>query len=141
MLLGGPRQVMQIKLSDLTDDKSAPADLYEKMANICNEMSSEGLKDVSMLNMITGQDFIRAQSKYGQPFTFLPTAKLFFSCNELPKILNNKSNNIYRRLIIFEIDKPPETKIQDLDLKIIKSGMAHFIHLCVEAGKRLYATN
>src|SRR5262249_13715351 len=60
-------------------------------------------------------DTIRAQRKYGQPFSFRNRAKLIFSTNKIPES-NDKSYAYYRRWVILCFDEVYEGTLKDPNL-------------------------
>jgi putative DNA primase/helicase len=75
-----------VTLHELSDDKFAKADLYGKVLNTANELSSAHVDDVSAFKLVTGDDPVRAQHKFGHPFTFHNRAMFVFAGNELPTV-------------------------------------------------------
>lgn len=63
-------------------------------------MTSTALTDTSVIKQLTGDDNIKGEYKGGAIFFFRNHAKMMFSCNELPRVLDEKSNGFYRRLLI-----------------------------------------
>lgn len=55
------------------------------MINMFADLKSEKLQDTGLFKMLVSGDSIRAERKYGQPFTFQNHAKLIFSCNDIPQ--------------------------------------------------------
>ena len=58
-----------------------------------------------MFKALTGEDFITAERKNKDPFSFRPYARFLFSCNEIPRNYGDKSEGFYRRLIIIRFEK------------------------------------
>lgn len=79
-------------LQNLTDpeDRWATSGLYQKNANLCDELPSLELVDVDTFKRLTGGGIIRAEFKGKQKFDFQSYAKLFFTCNNLPKITSER---------------------------------------------------
>ena len=75
-----------VTLHQLSDDRFMVAELYGKRANIAGELKPEEVRDISAVKMLTGEDPIQANKKYGATFTFYSYAFLAFSCNKLPPI-------------------------------------------------------
>jgi phage/plasmid-associated DNA primase len=89
-----------VSLQDLEKDRFAAADLFGKRANIHADIDREGLKRSTYFKTATGKrDKIRAQRKYGQPFSFVPYAKHFYSANRIP-VTEDESDAFFNRWMI-----------------------------------------
>lgn len=95
----GKENTCSISLQQLSD-RFTTASLLLKILNTCGDVSSSALTDTSVIKQLTGDDPIKGEYKGGAIFFFKNTAKMMFSCNELPKVLDEKSNGFYRRLLI-----------------------------------------
>lgn len=80
----GARNVSNISLHALDENRFAAADLYGKLANIYADIDARALSSTGIFKSITGGDPIRAEHKHQAAFTFQPYAKLIFSANEPP---------------------------------------------------------
>jgi putative DNA primase/helicase len=83
-MLLGPQNVAARTLHDLTEDRFARADVFGKLANICGDLDARTVERSDVFKMITGNDTLSGERKYGQPFEFVPFARLLFSANEVP---------------------------------------------------------
>lgn len=78
--------------------------LVNKFFNYSEETSYNALSDSSMFkNLVTG-GIMEVKRLYQQPMEVENRAKLIFSTNEIPR-LNDRSDGIYRRLIVVNMDK------------------------------------
>ncbi|TFH13082.1 hypothetical protein E4H04_12620, partial [Candidatus Bathyarchaeota archaeon] len=102
--LVGKENTSSVSLFELTSDKFAASELYGKHSNIAPDVGSEELKYTGRFKAMTGEDTVRAQEKYGQPFSFLNYAKMNFSCNQVPPSPDN-SDAFYRRFLCFKFRK------------------------------------
>lgn len=84
--VAGTRNVSGVSLHQLADNKFMSAAVYQKMANISGDLSSAHVNDISLFKMLTGEDLIEADRKYGLPFRFTNQALFAFSANDLPTI-------------------------------------------------------
>ncbi len=121
----GPKNVTNFNLQEFSNPNMyALASLYGKYANICYDMSTSQLKDISNFKMITAGDPIAARNPYKEPFTFVNNAKLTWACNKLPKISDENINTleIRRRIMLTEIVKGHKDEDVDKDIyyKFIK---------------------
>lgn len=103
----GKDNTCSIPLQNLCD-RFTTASLLFKILNTCGDISSTALKDTSVIKQLTGDDDIKAEYKGGAIFFFRNHAKMLFSCNELPVILDEKSNGFYRRLLIVKFTESGE---------------------------------
>ena len=100
----GPENVSGESLHSLAENRFAPAQLQGRLANICADLPSPNLNDSSVFKSITGGDSIRAERKYGPPFSFPPHCRLLFSSNSLP-IAKDSSQAYLDRWIIVPFEK------------------------------------
>ncbi|HEY3419936.1 MAG TPA: phage/plasmid primase, P4 family, partial [Methanomassiliicoccales archaeon] len=95
----GERNCSHVSLQSLDYDRFAIADLYQKMANICADISANDLTQVNRFKELTGNDWIRAEFKNQQAFNFQNHAKLVFSANMLPRTADD-TDAFFKRWII-----------------------------------------
>lgn len=81
--LVGPHR-SAVTLAQLSGDAFAAADLAGSILNSAADLSSAHLDDLSLFKALTGDDPVRAQRKYGQPFTFRARCLFVFSANAIP---------------------------------------------------------
>lgn len=103
----GAENLSAIPLQSLSE-RFTTASLLNKQCNICGDLSSAAIKDTSVIKQLTGEDLCKGEIKGGQIFFFKNRAKFLFSCNELPAILDDRSNGFYRRLLIIRFDNEGE---------------------------------
>jgi P4 family phage/plasmid primase-like protien len=84
--LVGKKNTSAVTLHQLSDDRFASANLYGKALNVAADLSSRDVKDLSSLKMLTGEDQVNANRKYGAQFTFTSQALLAFSANDVPTV-------------------------------------------------------
>lgn len=98
-------------------DRFKTAELFGKLANIFADLPSKSLEDNGIFKTLTGEDYITAEKKNKNPFSFKNYAKFLFSCNEVPRNHGDRTEAFYRRLIIIRFKKSiPESK-RDANLK------------------------
>lgn len=100
----GRNNVSAVPLHKLESDRFAGAQLRGKLANICADISDVKLETSGTLKSITGGDVISAEYKYRDSFQFVPTAKLLFSANQLPRS-RDESKAFYDRFVIVPFTK------------------------------------
>lgn len=80
----GSENVSTVPLQLLSENRFRAAELYGRIANFSGDISDRSIDDTSILKMVTGDDRISAEKKYGQPFSFRPWAVPVFSGNRVP---------------------------------------------------------
>lgn len=96
----GRENISVLDLKQLSDRFSTVM-MYQKLANIGDDISDEFVSDTSEFKKIVTGESISAEQK-GQPkFNFDPYCKLLFSSNNIPRLGKGKdSKAIMRRLVI-----------------------------------------
>ena len=90
--------VASIALQDM-DQRFKTSMLYGKAVNIAGDLSDEELRHTGSFKKATGGDPITAEYKNKPPFQFLNEAKLFYSCNKIPRTAD-ESRGFYQRWAI-----------------------------------------
>jgi len=98
-------------------DRFNKAELFGKLANIFADLPSKAIDDGGMFKSLTGEDYVTAERKNKDPFSFRPYARLLFSCNEIPKNYTDRSDGFYRRLIIIRFDRSVPSNKRDPNLR------------------------
>ena len=118
------------------------ASLLNRQCNICGDLSSVAIKDTAVIKQLSGEDLCKAEYKGGAVFFFKNRAKFLFSCNELPSILDDRSNGFYRRLLIIRFEHEGDF-IPDLyerladenEVEIVISHIVEGAKLALKRGK------
>ena len=84
MAIFGPENVASVSIQDMKDDKYATAELYQKVANIYDDLPAGRIRDSGQFKILSGDGRARAQEKYQRPFYFWNRAKGTYSANKLP---------------------------------------------------------
>jgi putative DNA primase/helicase len=84
--IAGVNNRTAVTLHDLSRDRFAAANVYGKILNSAADLSSAHVDDLSVFKMMTGEDPIHGNRKYGTQFTFTNRALFAFSANELPTV-------------------------------------------------------
>jgi putative DNA primase/helicase len=127
----GQENCSHVSVQQLCESKFESAQLYGKLANICDDLPSEALKSVGPFKNLTGNAPIMAQYKHKNPFDFLNTAKMFWACNKLPPA-SEYTKAYYRRFIILMFDrfflgsKADIRKLEKLTTPTELSGLLNF---------------
>lgn len=83
--------------------------LYNKQANITNELPKRALTDAGIIKQLTGGDIIEANQKFKNSIKFVNFAKLISACNEVPET-PDLSDGFFRRAIIINFPNNFEGK-------------------------------
>ena len=113
--LHGVKNVSNVSLNSLVNNPFALADLENKDVNIDTELSSNSIKDMSILKKLTGKHPIRIERKYQHAYDTILYAKLIFNANKLP-ISPDNSDAHFRREIILSFPNQFEGDREDPDL-------------------------
>lgn len=84
--VAGVRNTSAVTLHDLVSDQFAAANLYGRMLNVAADLSNKHVEDLSLFKMLTGEDVIKGNRKYGNQFEFTNQSLIAFSANELPTV-------------------------------------------------------
>lgn len=125
-----------ISLQDL-NQKFYPSLLLGKLLNACADISSEALTSVDNIKKATGEDIMLYEPKGKDAKPFRSYAKLLFSANKIPLNLDEKTNALYRRMLILEMNQIPEKPDPDLDRKLEKET-GYAIWMAVSGLNTLY---
>lgn len=138
----GKDNVSSASMQSLAGNRFSSAELLNKQCNICADLPDGAINDTSTIKQLTGDDLIQAEYKGSKFFTFRNRAKLIFSCNALPTILNDRSDAFYSRLLIirfFEegkyIQGLKEELSEEKEIEIIISHIVKEGKVALEKGK------
>lgn len=132
----GAENLAAVPLQSLSE-RFTTASLLNKQCNVCGDLSNAAIKDTSVLKQLTGEDLCKGEIKGGAIFFFKNRAKFLFSCNELPAILDDRSNGFYRRLLIIRFEQEgdfiPDLYEQLSDENEIEIIISHIVRGAKEA--------
>jgi len=86
MALAGSRNTSGVTLHQLVENRFMAANVYGKLLNVAADLSANHVEDLSIFKLMTGEDLIMADRKYGGQFSFTNRALFAFSANELPTV-------------------------------------------------------
>jgi putative DNA primase/helicase len=84
--IAGRMNISGVSLLQLAENKFMGAELYGKMLNVSADLSAAHVSDTSLFKMLTGEDLVQADRKYGKTFSFTNRALFAFSANEIPTV-------------------------------------------------------
>lgn len=123
------------------EDTFKPAELYQKLANIGDDISAKYLENSSIFKkVVTGESFMVAR-KYGQPFELESYATQIFCANELPQV-HDKSDGFMRRIVIIPFNAKFSKTDADYDPFIedkllTDEAMRYLLKLAIEGLRRV----
>jgi putative DNA primase/helicase len=95
--VAGTENTSGVTLHQLSDNRFAAANVYGKTLNAAADLSGRDVEDLSVFKMLTGEDLITADRKFGQIFNFTNRALFAFSANDLPQV--SESSRAYSERI------------------------------------------
>jgi P4 family phage/plasmid primase-like protien len=100
--LGGKKNVSNVTLQSISNNRFSVANLQFKLANISYDLPDKAIYDSGMFKSLTGGDTISAEHKGVQRVQqFSNSAKMWFSTNKIPDV-NDDSSAYYRRWNVCE---------------------------------------
>ena len=140
--LHGSKNVSNVSMKSLVNDRFALADLENKDVNIDTELSSNSIKDMSVLKKLTGNHLIRIERKNQHAYDTILHAKLIFNANQLPISPDNSDAHFRREIILsfpnqFEGDKEDPDLLKKLSTEEELSGIFNIIAIAL---KRILTT-
>jgi putative DNA primase/helicase len=84
--IAGTENTSGVNLHELTEDQFARANLYGRVLNVAADLSARHVQDLTWFKLMTGEDLVRGNRKYGRDFHFVNQALFAFSANELPTV-------------------------------------------------------
>jgi P4 family phage/plasmid primase-like protien len=128
----GRDNVVSIPLQRITKDRFSLTSLINKLANLYADLPSEAIQHTGTFKMMTGNDVISAEKKFGGFTNFTNYAKFIFSCNQVPDAKDD-TGAFFRRWIIinfpnkFEGDKADKNLLQTLVTEGELSGLLNLV--------------
>ena len=112
----GSGNFVPLSLSDLSD--KFRLQLLEHAHMIINdEMPCKGLRHLDLVKRTISCEDLIGEKKKGTPFSFVPTVKIIFAANQLPRLSEYDSGNAFaERLTILHFAKTIPRKDWNLDL-------------------------
>ena len=136
-ILLGSDNVSNIPWQGLAD-RFNKAELFGKLANIFADLPSKAIDDNGMFKALTGEDYITAERKNKDPFSFRPYARFLFSCNEIPRNYGDRSDGFFRRLILIRFSRSVPKHKRDASLREKLATESDGIFMwCLEGLRRL----
>lgn len=122
------------------EEKFYSIQLLGKLVNLCADLNGNPLKTVNTIKLITGGDSLSDSYKGRDIITFTPYARLLFSCNSVPISLDEKSNALFERIILIEMNNRPEKPDRQLEDKL-RDEIPYIIEQALKELKQLFEDN
>jgi P4 family phage/plasmid primase-like protien len=135
----GPDNISAVSLQDLEGNRFKCAEMYMKLANIYADLSQRALGSLGIFKLATGEDWVEAERKFGQPFRFRNYAKMLFSANKVPEIKED-TDAVYRRWLVIDFPNSFYGEKRDVDLLsklITPEEMSGLLNWALEGLRRL----
>lgn len=132
--------VSNIALIDIGASQFRLAEIVGKYANIGDDIESTAILNTASLKKIVTGDTIIVEPKHLKPYSYKPHAKLFFSCNSIPRIYDTSTGMKDRLVIIPMTNRIRNTAIATPHIvrEIIKSGgLTVLLNRALEGLRRL----
>lgn len=130
LALLGKRNVSSVALADFVENQFAAADCFGRLANICGDIDVTYIERTGRLKALSGEDNVRGERKFGQPFDFEFWGKALFSANGIMQSADS-SRGWMRRWEVVRF--PFEPKTQDRGLKARLTRPAELEAIAVKA--------
>lgn len=111
MHLVGKENVSSVSLQKMSSDKFAAAHLYEKHANIVDELSAKDISDTGNFKIATGGGSISGEYKFGNQFSFNNFSKFTFACNKIPDVKDFDDEAYFNRWMVIRFENPIAKRI------------------------------
>jgi P4 family phage/plasmid primase-like protien len=102
--IAGVINTSAVTLHQLSENRFAAANIYGKILNSAADLSDAHVQDLSVFKMMTGEDPIHGDRKYGNQFVFTNRALFMFSANTLPTV-SEDSRAYAERVKPFRFDR------------------------------------
>ncbi len=112
----GESNVSGISLHRLVSDRFAGGTLYQKMANIYDDLSAKDIHDNGPFKIVTGGGVLSGEKKFMDHFMFKNFAKLIFACNKIPDIKQADDDAYFLRWIVIPFSRIIEEDKKDRQL-------------------------
>jgi len=111
----GSSAIAAVPLHEFAISQFATAELFGKLANICGDIDAQFIESTARIKEITGEDTVKGERKFGQPFYFRPWCKMIFSANEIPAAADSSSGWTRRFEVVGFPNRPryPDSTLKD----------------------------
>lgn len=99
-MLVGHNNISAVTPQDLDASAFSSAQLYGKLANLVGDVDPRIFKSTEKFKQLTGGDFIMAQHKHKDPFTFMCRALMIAAFNALPRTADTTEGFFSRWVVV-----------------------------------------
>jgi len=140
----GEANVSNKSLQDLEYNRFSVARLLGKHLNISADLPQTPLGKSEVFRALTGGDFLEAERKHRDSFSFQPYCKLVFSTNKLPPVRDDEVDAFFKRWIIvefpYQFEDDPAKRKQILDSCTTEEEKSGILNWALEGLRRLLQT-
>jgi len=120
----------------------ASSRLDGKLLNIYADLPSRSMDSTGAFKMLTGGDAISAEKKFKDGYSFVNFARLVFSANKPPRILDEDSYAFWRRWIIINFpnqfpENDPKTDPEILNKLTTETELSGLLNLALDGLQRV----
>lgn len=129
-------------IHDLESDRFSLVDLDGKLANICADIKSDEIRSTGNLKKLISGDFVQGQKKFMPSYSFIPTATLIFSANQIPEV-QDETDGFMRKFEIVEWKKQFYGKKRDHTIDTIKNDpqeLSGALNIMIKTARELLQT-
>ena len=101
----GQENTSQQSIQSLNDDRFAREQLNNKLVNFYGDLPAKKLHDNSVFKMLTSDQYIDGEKKYGQKFRYKNTIHQMYALNKVPELSDPDEMAFFRRLICVSFPK------------------------------------
>jgi len=110
----GPGNTSAVPLHEFAESQFATAELFGKLANICGDIDATFIEHTGRIKEMAGEDQMKGERKFGQPFYFEFWGKAIFSANGIPAAADSSHGWVRRWEVV---GFPYEPALPDRRLK------------------------
>jgi len=141
----GKQNTSNLSLQEISRAKSFDLlSLENKFANIHDDLSSRDMNDSGGFKMAVGDGEISGEEKFGDRRRFRNTAKMTFSCNQIPSVKELNDDAYYSRWLIWILEKSVPKEAQDINLidKLTsQQELSGLLNWSIDGLRRLFKNN
>lgn len=135
----GKENISSVSPQSLDENRFMGAELYGKLANFAGDVDPRTFRATEMFKKVTGEDWVTAERKHGQPFQFISRAVMVAAFNRLPRTADTTEGFFSRWIIVpFTSYFPPGVADPGLTGRLTKpEELAGLLVLAVAGLRRL----